>query len=230
MGNLIAACAAFLGTHFLLSHPLRKPLVDAVGERLFLGIYSLVAFATLGWVAHAYGRIPDAAPLWAVGDGIWGVASAIMLLASVLLIGSLIRNPALPDPTGTPKAVPAPRGVFAITRHPMMWGFGLWALAHILVFPQPAQIVLAASIGFLALVGAVMQDRKKQRLQPDFWPRWQAVTSYWPFVAITQGRAQGAAAWPGTLAIVGGTLLWLGATWAHLPLADMPAGIWRWLA
>lgn len=229
MGLLIAACAAFLGTHFLLSHPLRKPLVDAVGERLFLGIYSLVAFATLGWMAHVYGRMPDAAPLWAVGDGLWAVASAIMALASVLFVGSLIGNPALPDPTAKPKPVPRPRGVFAITRHPMMWSFGLWAGAHILVFPQPAQIVLAGSIGLLALGGAALQDGKKRRLQPDFWPRWQDVTSYWPFVAIARGRAQGAAAWPGTITVVGGTILWLGATWAHLPLTDMPAGIWRWV-
>ncbi|MCR5871437.1 MULTISPECIES: NnrU family protein [unclassified Sphingomonas] len=229
METLIAACAAFLGTHFLLSHPLRKPLVDAVGERIFLGLYSLVAFATLGWMVHAYGRIPDEAPLWAVGDALWAAASAIMLLASVLLVGSLIGNPALPDPTGRPKAVPRPRGVFAITRHPMMWSFALWALVHILVFPQPAQIVLATSIGLLALVGAKFQDDKKRKLQPDFWPRWQGVTSYWPFVAIAQGRAQGAAAWPGRIAVVGGTILWLAASWAHLPLAQMPAGIWRWI-
>lgn len=208
---------------------MRKPLVDAVGERLFLGIYALVAFATLGWMAHVYGRMPDAAPLWAVGDGLWAVASAIMFVASVLFVGSLVGNPALPDPTGATKQVPRPRGVFAITRHPMMWAFGLWAIAHILVFPQPAQIVLAGSIGLLALGGAALQDGKKRRLQPDFWPRWQDVTSYWPFVAIAQGRAQGAAAWPGRLAMVGGTVLWLAATWSHMPLAGMAAGIWRWV-
>lgn len=229
MGLLIAACAAFLGTHFLLSHPLRKPLADAVGERLFLGIYALVAFATLGWMAHVYARMPDAAPLWSVGDGLWAVASGIMFVASVLFVGSLVGNPALPDRTGAAKPVPRPRGVFAITRHPMMWAFGLWAIAHILVFPQPAQIVLAGSIGLLALGGAALQDGKKRRLQPDFWPRWQDVTSYWPFVAIAQGRAQGAAAWPGRLAMVGGTVLWLAATWSHMPLAGMAAGIWRWI-
>lgn len=229
METLIAACAAFLGTHFLLSHPLRKPLVDAVGERLFLGLYALVAFATLGWMAHVYARMPDAAPLWSVGDGLWAVASAIMFVASVLFVGSLVGNPALPDPTGAAKPVPRPRGVFAITRHPMMWAFGLWAIAHILVFPQPAQIVLAGSIGLLALGGAALQDIKKRRLQPDFWPRWQDVTSYWPFVAIAQGRAQGAAAWPGRMAMVGGTVLWLAATWSHMPLAGMAAGIWRWV-
>lgn len=229
MGELIAACAAFMGTHFLLSHPLRAPIAGRIGEGPFLGLYSLVAFATLGWVVVTYRAIPDAPMLWPVGDALWAVASLLTLFASILLIGSLRGNPAMPDPTGAPKEVPAPRGVFAITRHPMMWGFALWAGAHILIFPQPAQIVLAATIGLLALVGAALQDAKKRRLQPDFWPRWQGVTSYLPFAAIAGGRAQAAAAWPGTVAVVGGTALWLAASWAHMPLAGWAAGLWRWI-
>ena len=37
-------------THFVLSHPLRRPIVKVAGERGFLLLYSLVAFATLGWM------------------------------------------------------------------------------------------------------------------------------------------------------------------------------------
>ena len=33
----------------------------------------------------------------------------------------------------------------------------------------------------------------------------------------------------GLHAFAGGVLLWLLATWAHMPLAGWPAGIWRWL-
>ena len=47
MGNVVVAAITFVGTHFLMSHPLRAPLVRAVGEKGFLGLYSLVAFATL---------------------------------------------------------------------------------------------------------------------------------------------------------------------------------------
>ena len=80
---VIAAAAAFVGTHFLLSHPLRSPLVKAVGANGFMGVYALVAFATLGWLAHAYRAAPATAPLWAVGEGIWGPVTLVMLLASV---------------------------------------------------------------------------------------------------------------------------------------------------
>ncbi|QIG78367.1 NnrU family protein [Stakelama tenebrarum] len=227
---LIVASIAFVGLHFLLSHPLRAPIVAAIGETAFLGVYSLVALITLGGMAHAYAAMPPQAPLWAVGDLLWAIGTLVMLLASVLFVGALRGNPALPDPTGRPKAVPSPRGVFAITRHPMMWAFALWALVHAAVFPIPANLVLTAAILILALVGAALQDAKKRKLQPQFWPRWQAVTSYWPFGAIRAGTAQGAAAWPGALVWIGALVLWLVATWAHLPLAGWVAGIWRWVA
>lgn len=227
MEQVLVAAAAFVGTHFLLSHPLRRPIVSRIGERRFLDLYSLVATATLIWLTLAYRAAPAGTPLWAVGDGLWAVATIVMLLASVLFMGSLVRNPALPDPGGRSRPVPEPRGVYAITRHPMMWGFALWGVAHILVFPDPSNVVLAGAIILLALVGAAAQDRKKARLQPDFWPGWQARTSYWPFAAMLRGRAR-----IGNLgghALGGGVLVWLAATWAHIPLAGWAAGIWRWI-
>lgn len=220
MTELIVACVAFVGSHFLLSHPLRSPVVSRLGERGFLGLYSLVAFATLGWMVVVYLRAPEQPPLWPDGDTLWAVGTVIMWAGSVLFVGSLFGNPAMPE--AKTATVPTPRGVFAITRHPMMWGFALWALTHILVYPEPAQILLAVAIAFLALVGAALQDRKKAALQPDFWPEWERRTSYLP---LARGFAN-----PGTVALVGGTALWLAASWAHLPLAGWHAGMWRWIS
>jgi uncharacterized membrane protein len=75
------------------------------------------------------------------------------------------------------------RGVYAVTRHPMMWAFALWGICHIAVYPAAANIILA-------LVGAALQDRKKEALQPDTWPDWEKRTSYWPFGAIVSGKAR----------------------------------------
>ncbi len=227
MGEVLVAAVAFVGTHFLLSHPLRAPLVARVGERGFAGLYSLVAFATLIWLALAYRAAPASDPLWPVGDVIWAIATIVMLVASVLFMGSLVRNPALPDPGGKAKPVPEARGVYAITRHPMMWAFALWGGVHILVYPDPSNVVLAGAIIVLALVGAHLQDRKKARLQPEFWPEWERRTSYLPFAAIARGRAQIGGV--GAHALGGGVVVWLAATWAHIPLAGWAAGVWRWI-
>ncbi|QNE32162.1 MFS transporter [Sphingomonas sp. NBWT7] len=225
MGNVVLAVIAFVGTHFLLSHPLRAPIVRAAGERGFLGTYSLVAFATLIWLALAYRAAPPAAPLWPVGDALWAIGTVAMAAGAILFMGSLVRNPALPE--ARTDTVPEARGVFAITRHPMMWGFAVWGIVHILVYPDPSNIVLSLAIVILALVGAHLQDRKKARLQPDFWAAWQARTSYWPFAAIAAGRARIGKI--GMHALAGGLLVWLVATWAHIPLAGWRAGIWRWI-
>jgi uncharacterized membrane protein len=228
MESLIAACIAFVGFHFLLSHPLRKPLAGAIGEAPFLGFYSLVALLTFGWMIVAFRAIPPEPLWWNVGDMGWTAASAAMLIGSILFAGSLIGNPALPNPSGAAPHIREPHGVFRITRHPMMWGFAIWALVHLAVFPTLANAVLTATILILALVGAALQDRKKIALQPQSWPDWQARTAFVPFAAQFAGNKP----WTlgGATAILGGTILWFAATWAHTLLGGaMAAGIWRWI-
>ncbi len=160
--NLIAASIAFAGTHFALSHPLRAPLVGVVGEKGFAGVYSLVALATFGWMVWAFISMPRrGSPLWnGSGEAIWIVASVLTIVALALFVGSLRSNPALPNPRAAQGlASKQPAHVFRVTRHPMMWGFALWAVAHILVAPTGRTLVLAGAILFLALVGAHLQDR-----------------------------------------------------------------------
>jgi uncharacterized membrane protein len=227
MTMLLLASMAFVGTHFLLSHPLRAPLVRATGEGAFLGIYSVVAIITLSWMVVAYGRAPATPQVWPVGDALWAVATVLMLMASVLLAGSLVGNPAFPRP-GAPSVAPRPpRGVFAITRHPMLWSFAIWGFAHILINPTTKTFIVTAAIIILSLVGAAFQDGKKERLQPQVWPGWERQTSFVPFAAVLAGRARLGGF--GLVAILGGLAFWLAATWAHLPLSGWPAGVWRWL-
>lgn len=227
MTELFVAAIAFLGTHFALSHPLRRPIVAKIGEGAFLGLYSIVAFATFGWEIWAYLKVPTQPLLWTPGNALWALGTMLTFVASVLFVGSLLGNPALPDPTGRVTTAPEPRGVFAVTRHPMMWGFALWGATHIIVFPMAQNIVLAGSIVALALIGAALQDRKKEALKPELWRGWEAKTSYWPFAAIAAGRVRFTSAGP--VALFGGLALWLAATWAHFPLTGWTAGIWYWV-
>jgi uncharacterized membrane protein len=222
---VLAAAIAFVGTHFLLSHPLRQAIVTAAGEKVFSGIYSLIALATFAWMFVAYRAAPLTAFLWPTGEALWGIATLVMLFASVLLMGSFVRNPALPNGGSSAVLPDEARGVFAITRHPMMWAFALWGCCHIAIFPVAKNLIVASAIVILSLLGATLQDRKKEVLQPDFWRAWEAKTSYWPFAAIVTGRARlGGFGW---LALAGGLALWLVTTWAHKPLSGWAAGIWR---
>lgn len=229
MSLFVTSAALFIGTHLLMSHPLRAPLVGRLGERGFQIAYSIVAIATFILMVQAWRGIPAEPPLWAAGDALWALASLLVLFASILFMGSLIGNPALSAPNAAQAAECAARGVFAITRHPMMWGFALWALAHILAMPTPGQIALSAAIMLLALAGSAGQDRKKAQAMGAAWQGWAARTSFLPFARQIGGKARWREAIPRPHALLGGLLLWLAATWAHDALGYMAAGIWRWL-
>jgi uncharacterized membrane protein len=230
IGQLAMATAAFVGTHLIMSHPLRAPLVRIAGVNGFAILYSLVAFITFGWIYWAWGNVPATPPAYVPGAGIWIAASVIMWLASVLLAGSFIGNPALPAPNATSAALRNPTGVFAITRHPMMWSFALWAIVHGVIWPTPENHVLTAAILTLALVGSAGQDIKKAQVMGDAWRQWCRRTAFFPFAGQFSGRVPIGAAWPGWPALLGGTGLWLVFSWAHTPLGGrMPAGIWHWL-
>lgn len=223
LGMLAMASATFVGTHFLMSHPLRSPMVSALGERGFTGVYSLVSLLTFGWMIWAY---PDASaeapqPYWDAGHWGYVFATLLMWLGSVLFVGSLRRNPAFPRPGKAIERIDEPNGVFSITRHPMMWGFALWAATHAIVDPTAASLILTFAIAFLALVGAALQDAKKERLLGQVWRDWRSKTSFVPY-----GRGLKSA---GGFALLLGTILWLAATWAHGQLGGQPAGVWAFL-
>jgi uncharacterized membrane protein len=212
--GLFGSAIAFVGTHFLLSHPLRGPLVRGSGERAFQGLYSIIALILFGAMIYFYRVIGREPPLWDAGDAGWIAGTPLMWLGSILFVGSFVRNPAL---VGSRGPAGGPAGVFRVTRHPMMWGFAIWAAVHLGILAMPKALVFDGAIILLALAGAAAQDSKKARHMGEAWHEWTAQTAFIPF---TRGVA-----YPGTVALIGGTLLFLIATWAH----PVPAGIWRWI-
>jgi hypothetical protein len=89
-----------------------------------------------------------------------------------------------------------------------MWGFARWGLSHVALWWSWRTVIVGATILFLALVGAYLQDRKKAALLGDGWGGWAAHTAYWPRWVRLAGA--GAVLWLVTIA------LWLAITWAHI--------------
>lgn len=217
MTPLIIALIAFVGTHFLLSHPLRAPLVARFGNGGFAGVYSLVAAVTFGWAVVEWRRAPVGL-LWTAPGSAWPLAAVVMLFASILFVGSMTAaNPALMGggraASGRSGGAGVPEGVQRITRHPMMWAFALWAVVHGGLAGSGRTVALAAAIFILALVGAWLQDGKKRGQMGAAWASHEAATSFVPF-----GRGF---AMPGWFALTGGIILFVVATGVH-PLAGGP--------
>jgi uncharacterized membrane protein len=217
---LSVASVAFVGSHFAMSHPLR-PLLTRLGEKGFLLVYNLVSLATLIWMAQAFRRAP-AADLPGSGTLGWTLSTILTLPALLLFLGSLTpRNPSFPSPMAAKAAQAQPAGAFLVTRHPMMWGFALWAVSHLILWWSWRTNIVACAILVLALLGSWLQDRKKERLMGEAWHGWETRTSFVP--RLSAFAQVGWVLW--ALALVA----WLVISWIHLPLGGVEAGVWRWL-
>jgi uncharacterized membrane protein len=182
MTNLVLATAAFLATHFVTSTPLRPVLVNKLGEWPYRGVYSLIALITLGWMIWAYARAP-LEPLW---GAIREIPFVLMPIAFILLACGYWRNPTMVGADKLLKSEDPARGMIRVTRHPIMWGIMLWAAAHMVARGDAKSLVFFGGFLVLAAVGTLAMDARK-KAHPD-WPRFAAVTSHIPFVAIAQGR------------------------------------------
>ncbi len=191
MTELALATIAFVGGHFLLSSPpVRSPLVAALGERAFAAVYSVLSIIAFIWMLMSYGKAPHV-ELWPSLPILRFVPLFVMPIAVLLVVGGYTqRNPtAVMQPLAPAGSNPAP-GILTITRHPVMWGIGLWAIAHIPPNGDLASLQLFGGLAVLALAGTLAIDAKKRRQDPAGFARLAAATSNLPFLAIREGRAR----------------------------------------
>ena len=189
--ELLIAAVVFVGSHFGISSTgLRDDLVRRLGERAYLGLYSAVALILLAWLMRAYSHVDDPLMLWVRPPLLIVLPLVVMPLALLLFVGGYSqRNPTAvmqgkPLPTGRP----AP-GVLAITRHPLMWAIGLWAIVHLIISDSIASFIFFGAFAILALHGTRVLDAKKRRTwPPEDWQRFAAATSNIPFAAVFTSR------------------------------------------
>jgi uncharacterized membrane protein len=189
--DLILATSVFVGGHFLLSSPpIRSPLAARLGERGFAGLYSVLAIAAFIWMLLAFGAAPRV-PLWTAPGWARTLPFVIMPLAALLLVAGLTQlNPTLVMQSMVAAGSDPAPGILKVTRHPMMWAFGLWALAHIPINSHAAALILFGSLAVLALGGTLAIDAKHRARDPDGFNRLAAATSNLPFAALLSGRAR----------------------------------------
>ncbi len=191
--QLALVAALWVALHVLVAgSPLRRVIADRVGEGGFSGLFSLLSLAGLGalvWSYRAASTPGFDADLWQVPRALLWAPMVIMPVALLLLIGSV--TVANPTAVGAGKLLQRDEpaiGFLRITRHPMLWAFTLWGLAHALANGNAAALLLVSAIVVPALWGMASIDRKRARQDPTNWPRFAAVTSIVPFAAIASGR------------------------------------------
>jgi uncharacterized membrane protein len=212
--QLVVASVVFLATHFVSSTPLRARIVAAAGEKAYLGLYSVVAAAALGWMIYAYYRAPFAS-LWYV-PWLRYAPLVIMPFALILIVcGLSTRNPTMVGQERLLESQEAARGILRVTRHPLMWGVALWAASHVLARGDAAGVLLFGTFLVLALCGTALADRRKARALGERWQRFAAVTSHVPFAAVAAGRQSFAPAELGWARPALGIALYIGLLLLH---------------
>jgi uncharacterized membrane protein len=187
MPDLIAACAYFLLIHFGVSGTrLRDALTAKLGEGPYRGLFSLASLIGIGWVIYAYRRAP-LVPTWGVLAGLRPAAYVLVFIAFLFAVIGILT----PSPTRVgmeSRLDPATvRGMARITRHPFLWGVGLWALTHLIVNGDLASLILFGAFLVLALGGTASIDAKRRRKFPEQWQKFTEVTSSVPFAAVARG-------------------------------------------
>ncbi len=192
MTELTLAVAVFLVLHIgMSSTPLRGLIARRLGETAFLGLFSTTALLALAWMVTAYAAAPFV-ELWPPAVWLNAITLVLMAVSVALVVGSLSpsnaaiagRSLAIDDSVPVPPAA----GALRITRHPMLWGIGLWALGHVLPNGDLASLLLFGPLGALAVAGTWLIDRKTAARRPAVWRQLQAETSVMPFGAILAGR------------------------------------------
>jgi uncharacterized membrane protein len=204
LSHLALACLAFFCLHVVPSTPLRAALVGWIGEKPYLGLFSLASLGGIVWMVLAF----KAAPLTPLWPGIRHLPSAVMPFALILLVaGVMTPNPSAVGAARLLERDEPARGILRITRHPVMWGIMLWAGAHLLARGELKSTLFFGSFLLLAAAGTVLLDLRKAQLG-EVWTRYARMTSNLPFLAIAQGRNRLAWRELGVLKIVIALLLY----------------------
>jgi uncharacterized membrane protein len=196
MAEFLVAIAFFVIAHVVPPvPPVRTRLIAWFGRRQYIFGYSLLSTALLAWIIIAALRAPYL-PLWSFAPWQAAVPIIIMPLAAwLLLIGLIGPNPMSISVYATDRDIQPGLSV-AVTRHPVLLAFLLWAVSHIPPNGNVVALTLFGMMALLALAGLAGLDRRaRRRLGEERWQQLAETTSIVPFVAMFRGRSHIRMSW-----------------------------------
>jgi uncharacterized membrane protein len=192
--------ALFVGVHLIPMLPTaRTALLARFGEGPYKAAFSLLALAGLIGAIVAYRFTPHVA-LWSSPAPLRAVSALLMLAAVWLFAGA--------------KGAPWFK---RIVRHPMLWGIGLFGIAHLLVNGELAGVILFGGLALFGFVWQPLTDRRDAEVDPAGWQETRRTTSFWPF-AKWHARSDPVTVRP----LIIGTIVYVALVLLHPWLFGMP--------
>ncbi|MFD2207773.1 NnrU family protein [Kiloniella antarctica] len=186
-GNLIAAFVLFLLLHSIPPmESVKGSLIAALGKKGYYIGYSVISLAVLVWLIQEVWAAPYV-EVWPYESWAARTTAHIMPLASIIFIAGFLR----PNPLsiGSTHGFNKDRqGFVGIVRHPALWGFALWAGAHLFANGNLAEVLFFGGLLALSLVGMLIVDRRKKRvLGTEAWKNLSRGTSNIPLLGLFKG-------------------------------------------
>lgn len=191
-GELIAAFAAFFASHRLPARPpIRQRLTAALGPSVYIAIYSALSLAVVAWLIVAAGRAPYV-EIWPFAPWqLWAPNIAMPVALFLIVFGVAAANPFSIAGKTAETFDPQRPGIAGITRHPLIWGLTLWALAHLVPNGDLAHLILFGLFGAFGLMGmAAIDKRRKREWGAQVWNERARHTAFVPFAGLATGRTR----------------------------------------
>lgn len=155
MELLIAGIIIFFTIHLVPIFQLKDKLVQGLGEKPYMGVFSLIAALGLGLMIYGKGHA-EFIPVWQPLPWAHWVPIIAMWPALVLLVWAEI-----------------PCSMKITLRHPMLLGVLLFCISHLFANGDLATILLIGSFAMYASLTMLRQGfKKKESNIPNSTPRW----------------------------------------------------------
>lgn len=135
MGMLVTGLLLFFGLHTVpMLGGARSALVARLGEPFYKGLFSIASIAGFVLIVLGFYRAP-VVPLWLPPPWSHGLALLVMPVAFILLVAAYI-----------------PGNIRRFTRHPMLAGVLLWAVAHLIANGDLASLLLFGTFALYSVL------------------------------------------------------------------------------
>ncbi|PTE21014.1 hypothetical protein C5F48_14470 [Cereibacter changlensis JA139] len=142
---LILGVALWVAVHLFkrVAPEARRPL----GEK-FKGVAAILLVVSVVLMVIGY-RGWESPVLYATGPGFWHFNNLLMVIALIVFGAGMAKG-----------------WLWTKIRHPQLYGFTLWAIAHLLVNGDLASLILFGGLGIWALVEVALINRQDTWVRP----------------------------------------------------------------
>ena len=141
MNLLILGIIIFFSIHLVPISPLKKILINRLGENKYKGLYSLIALVGLLIIIYGFGHA-DFHPVWDPLPYSREITLALMPISMVLLAAANVQT-----------------NIKKFIKHPMLIGIFIWSFVHLIANGDLRSIILFASFGVYALIDIIFSKK-----------------------------------------------------------------------